>query len=317
MTEGTAAIALSLEALVPVLRELNLARPIELVLIKPGTSPVYRADLRDGTSVVVKTYDELLYDAPAKQAYASNLLAGLDVPITRFHLFDESRTRLPFRFSVANYLPGEPVAAFQGEPDVADLYHQMGGLLRKLHTVCIKGFGRLDANGLVDPAPTNEAFITGLWSNLLERFRHYGADPALADRLNCLVVHRLPLVRHSDGAVFAHDDMQPHNVLAERDGAGRLRLTGLIDFGNARAADPLFDLAKTLFCCEHDAPGSSSAIREGYGPIDHPEPEAALWLYLLIHRVTMWYWLRHVGVVPEGGPKHDLILDLEAMAAGE
>ncbi len=247
------------------------------------------------------------------------------MPITRFHLFDESRTRLPFRFSVANYLPGEPVAAFQGEPDVADLYHQMGGLLRKLHTVCIKGFGRLDANGLVDPAPTNEAFITGLWSNLLERFRHYGADPALADRLNCLVVDRLPLVRHSDGAVFAHDDMQPHNVLAERDGAGRLRLTGLIDFGNARAADPLFDLAKTLFCCEHDAPAlrPPSARATARSIILNRKLPSGCTCSSIASRcgtgqvAEVNMVLRHVGVVPEGGPKHDLILDLEAMAAGE
>jgi len=66
-----------------------------------------------------------------------------------------------------------------------------------------------------------------------------------------------------------------------------LRVTGLIDFGNARAADATFDLAKTLFCCEHEAPGSTTAILAGYGPVDHPESEAALRLYTLIHRVVM------------------------------
>jgi len=113
--------------------------------------------------------------------------------------------------------------------------------------------------------------------------------------------------------VFAHDDFQPHNVLAERDANGRLQLTGLLDFGNARASDPICDLAKALFCSEHDAPGSTPHIRAGYGSIDHPDPEAALWVYTLVHRVTMWWWLRHVGVILEG-ERNDLMADLEAMA---
>ena len=89
--------------------------------------------------------------------------------------------------------------------------------------------------------------------------------------------------------------------------------SGLIDFGNARAADAVFDLAKTLFMGNHDAPGSVPLIREGYGPIDHPDPEAALWLYTLVHRVTMWSWLRHVGAITaEDGL--DLIPALREMA---
>ena len=148
---------------------------------------------------------------------------------------------------------------------------------------------------------------------MLERFRHYGAPAGLSDRLDGIVMSGRGLMAKSSGPVFAHDDFQPNNVLAERDAAGRLHLTGLIDFGNARAADATFDLAKTLFCCEHEAPGSTAAILDGYGVIDHPEPDAALWLYTLIHRVVMWYWLRHIGVIPEAA-KHDLMVDLEAMA---
>lgn len=34
----------------------------------------------------------------------------------------------------------------------------------------------------------------------------------------------------------------------------------------------------------------------------------------LHHRLVMWWWLRHVGFIPDG-EKHDLIRDLEAMAA--
>ena len=44
------------------------------------------------------------------------------------------------------------------------------------------------------------------------------------------------------------------------------------------------------------------------------DPEAALRVYTLVHRVTMWMWLRHVGIIPATGPEHDLIRDLRQMA---
>ncbi|WP_337956269.1 phosphotransferase [Devosia sp. ZB163] len=135
----------------------------------------------------------------------------------------------------------------------------------------------------------------------------------MAQRLEAIFAAHADVIAESRGAVFAHDDFQPHNVLAERDANGRLRLTGLLDFGNARASDSICDLAKALFCSEHDAPGSTPHIRAGYGAIDHPDPEAALWIYTLVHRVTMWMWLRHVGVILEG-ERTDLMADLEAMA---
>jgi hypothetical protein len=76
---------------------------------------------------------------------------------------------------------------------------------------------------------------------------------------------------------------------------GGLRLSGLVDFGNARAADSLFDLAKALFCSAHEDARSHQPLLEGYGPIDHPEPERAMWLYTLFHRVSMWCWLTKLG----------------------
>lgn len=304
--------AADLDLLVPAFAVLGLGVPVALSPLEGGSAAVYRVARQDGSFVVLKVYDDLRQTMPGNETYAARLLAGIDVPITRFLAFDESRTRLPYRYAVTNFLPGRAVGTFRDEPDVGDLYRQMGALLRRLHTVRLPAFGRFDAEGIVDPVTSNTEFVGGLWQIALERFRHYGAEASLADRLDAIVAANMHLTAHGSSAVFAHDDFQPNNVLAERDPAGRLHLTGLIDFGNARAADATFDLAKALFCCEHEAPGSTAAILSGYGPLDHPEPEAALWFYNLIHRVVMWFWLRHIGVIPESG-KHDLIVDLEAM----
>ncbi|MBN9308489.1 aminoglycoside phosphotransferase family protein [Devosia sp.] len=294
--------------------ELGLGVPTAVTELIGGGARSFRVDRTDGAPLVLKAFKEEFTYATGKEIYASQLLRDLDVPMTRFLASDESRTRLPFRYTIANYLPGRQVMTFKDEPDVADLYRQMGAMLRKLHTVRVDGYGSFGADGVVNPAATNAEFVDRFFLHGFDRFRHYGGGEALAQQLEAIVADHADIVAYSRGAVFAHDDFQPNNVLAERDARGRLQLTGLLDFGNAKASDPVCDLAKALFCSEHDAPGSGPAIREGYGLIDHPDPDAALWIYLLLHRLTMWWWLRHVGVIREG-ERHDLIVDLEAMAA--
>lgn len=305
--------AIDLAALAPILRDLGLAPPVASVELAGGGSPVFRLDLANGSSVVLKTYRDLLQKAPLKEAYAARLLDGLDLPVTRYLALDETRTRLPFRFAITNHLPGVTVGSLAGEPDVADLYRQMGALLRKLHAVPMAAYGHFDETGIVAPVATNQQFLREQAAHAFGQFRHFGGDTALARQLEGIVAPRTHQVGHSRGAVFAHDDFHPDNVLAERGTDGQLKLTGLIDFGNARAADAGWDLAKALFCCEHDAPGSTAPLREGYGPIDHPDPDGALFLYTLLHRVIMWWWLRHVGIIPDG-ERHPLIADLEQMA---
>jgi hypothetical protein len=176
----------------------------------------------------------------------------------------------------------------------------------------VDGYGAFGEHGVVDPLTTNSAYLEKRFRHGIERFRHFGGGEDLALRLEAIFADSADVIAESRGAVFAHDDFQPHNVLAERDADGRLQLTGLLDFGNARASDPVCDLAKALFCSEHDAPGSRRHILDGYGPIEHSDPEAALRIYTLVHRVTMWMWLRHVGVIKDG--EHNaLIDDLRAM----
>ena len=306
----------TLGQIVPILAEIGLAAPGAITDIKDGSGRVFRLDLADGSAVVLKQYDahHTQHHVVSGERYAERLLEKLDVPITRYLLQDESLTRLPYPFAITNYLPGVTVKSLAGEPDIADLYRQMGALLRKLHSVPVPGYGMFGDEGLVDAKQTNAELLRGGFAYHFAQFRKHGGDEALARRLESIVTDRFDAMTWSRGPVFAHDDLNPNNVLAERDGHGRLQLTGLIDFGNARAADAVYDLAKNIFHIEHELPGSTPFILEGYGPIDHPDPDGALWFYTLHHRLLMWWWLRHVGFIPDG-EKHDLIRDLEVMAA--
>lgn len=297
--------------LVPVLDRLGLPHASHLERMPGGSSPVYRVDLRDGGKVCLKTYDEAHGKAPQREAHAAGLLEAAGLPATRYLLVDESLAHLPFRFAVTSYLPGIPLEQLAGQRELAGAYRGMGATLRCMHEVSLPAYGAFEDQGVPGPHATNEAYMSALAEMALTNFRKQGGNPALADRIERTLSDNLDVTRHSRGAVFAHDDFQPGNVLANaRDGS--VEVTGVIDFGNARASDALCDLAKSIFCTEHMAPGAGALLREGYGPLDHPDPERALWFYSIVHRVIMWFWLRQIGVIGPG--QHDgLIDDLAAM----
>jgi len=310
-----AAMEITAAELKPLLRELNQAEAVAVVPMTGGTSPTWRLDLADGEQLVFKAYAGAARWRDGKEAFAAAQLEALPIPVTRYLLIDDSGARLPYAFAIANYLPGATLKSLAGHPDTASAFRQVGALLRQLHGVRMPAYGAFGANGIVEPLATNVASVRQRIESAFPQFERQGADPALASRLRRIVDARFDsIVPHSPGAVFAHDDLHPNNVLFVERADRRLELSGLIDFGNARAADAVSDLAKCLFCSAHDMPGCMPAILSGYGPIEHPDPEGALWFYTLLHRVTMWSWLRHVGILASPDAPIDLIDDLREMA---
>lgn len=298
---------------------LGLGGIVDIAEMTGGTSPSYRIDLTEDRAVVLKTYPgaQAAFKAPAREAFAAAQLDAIGVPITRFLLVDETLNRLPFRFAVTNYLPGATAGSLRDHPDIGSLYRQTGALLRRLHGVAMPAYGGFDATGIAAPLPSNTAYMHGLIEHAFTQFAAHGADDALTARLRVVVADGFDaVVPLSKGAVFAHDDLHPNNVLAVEGEDRKLRLSGLIDFGNARAADPISDLAKCLFCSEHEAPGCTSFILEGYGALDHPRPQAALDYYTLLHRIIMWWWLRHIGVIPTPDAPSEIMDRLHEVARG-
>ena len=266
----------TLSTLRPILADLRLSAPMAITDIKDGTNRVFRIDLADSTAVVLKQYDEHYQQhyIVAGETYAARLLAKLDLPITRYLLHDESLTRLPYPFAVTNYLPGTTVKSLRDEPDIADLYRQMGALLRKLHAVPAPGYGQFGPDGVINGKETNAELMRGGFAYHFAQFRKYGGDEALAARLEAIVANRFDAMTWSCGPVFAHDDLNPNNVLAQRDATGRLRLTGLIDFGNARAGDAFPISPRTCSTPNTNCPGPRPSSSKATAPSTTPIPKA-------------------------------------------
>jgi len=304
------------EPLQPVLRELGMAEAVAVVAMEGGSLPIFRVDLADGTHLVLRTYPDTSAKTPAREAFAAAQLPDIGVPVTRYLLCDESRSRLPFRFALTTYLPGVTAQNLRHHPGIPGVYREMGVLLRRLHAVPMPGYGSFDAHGLADPVGSNAKFLRAVIDRTFERFGHFGGDPVLTESLRAIVEMRFDdVVTHSAGPVFAHDDLQPGNVLVTPAADGTLHVSGLIDFGNAHATDAVYDLAKCLFCSLHHAPDCRTPFMEGYGTVDHPDPAGAIAYYTLLHRMMMWWWLRHIGAIAKPDEPSDLIDDLRVMAA--
>jgi aminoglycoside phosphotransferase (APT) family kinase protein len=288
--------------------------PVGFARLHGGTSEVYRIDLaRAKNPLVLKIYPDEPPWIVAKEVLVAGWIgerAGL--PIPRWLCIDERRNLIPFRFALTTWLPGVTVRSLIGADGVDDAYRQMGELLRRLHTIPMTAYGYITGDGIALPLPGNDDSMRAAFDQAFRQFREQGAGKTLTRRLEQQAQARFPLLQSSAGPVFCHDDLQQGNVLAARDGGGSLKLTGLIDFGNARAGDALSDLAKALFCCTHEDPSSRRPLLAGYGEIVHPDPEQALWLYTLFHRVSMWCWLTRHGLASDGGA--GLLCDLHEMS---
>jgi Ser/Thr protein kinase RdoA (MazF antagonist) len=292
-------------------RSLPSANVVRIEALAGGSSESFRLDLDAGPgTLVVKTYPLEPSWRPAKERLVSGWIADrLPVATQRSLLLDETCELLPKSFALLSWLPGASLRHYFGDPGLAGAYVNYGHLIRRFHELAMPAYGYVYADGIDDPQPDNARYMAAAFAGAFKRFRDRGGDDGLAQRLERAVDERFALVGHSAGAVLCHDDFHPGNVLAERDVSGAIAVTGLIDLGNARCADPLFDLAKALFCCAHEDPTSTAPLRTGYGAIDHPDLEGALWLYTLYHRVSMWAWLSRIG---KPGPA-ELLRDLDAM----
>ena len=300
----------TLADLQPILAGIGQPPVVAIAALKQQFGQVYRLDLEDGKSLVLKSFVVENISA-RKDAYAAGLVAHLDVPVTRYLLVDESMTRLPFSFAVTSYLEGAPATAFARHAGYRELLGQIGVLMKTLHGVTLPAFGELPEPAYTD----NIGYVRDLADYAFPRFVEYGGGVTLAERLRNILDRDIDRVAGASTLpVFAHNDLHPNNILATERG-GHLTLSGLIDFGNARASAGVMDLAKTIFMWEHDAPGCAPAILDGYGPIDHPSPREALAFYTLLHRVTMWWWLRHIGALPTADAANDIIPARERTAA--
>jgi aminoglycoside phosphotransferase (APT) family kinase protein len=169
----------------------------------------------------------------------------------------------PVAFIAYRKLPGAPFSPERAAPDGDALGAQLGAFLARLH-----GFPAERARRLGAPDAAREPTVAAFRERvvpLLNATELLAADALLATFL--ALEHRPALV---------HADLGPEHVLVD---AGRI--TGVIDWSDARVGDPAIDLAWAL----HGATAPFAAsVRAAYGADDALAARA-----LVYHRLGPWH----------------------------
>jgi aminoglycoside phosphotransferase (APT) family kinase protein len=168
---------------------------------------------------------------------------------------------------------------------------------------------------VAEPFATNAARMADAFEAKYRDFRDWGGDAALCGRIERFVAARAQALAECDGAVLCHNDFHPGNVLADRDADGGWRLSGIVDFENAVAGDPLFDLAKALDYTAHECPSGRDPLAEGYGPLERPGAAEAVYAYRVYHKLELLNWFKSIGEGRFGPATASLLADLTEMTA--
>jgi hygromycin-B 7''-O-kinase len=185
-------------------------------------------------------------------------------------------------FLVMTRLPGTP-ARFAGE-DPVETSRQLGALLRDLHAIEFDSFGYIETR-VTSPVATNLEYMR----RRIDRKVRSG-PPALREQLERYFAHREDAFAGCTTAVLCHNDAHDANVLVE-DG----EITGLIDWENAVAADPILDLAKAWAFSDGRSDETLEALVDGYGSLREDWSEAFA-LYVVDHLLELWIWFAQLGV---------------------
>jgi hygromycin-B 7''-O-kinase len=270
-----------------------------------GNSAVFEVPVSGSRAVVVKVYSDLLHWKMEKEVFVYDVIArhGVDVPAPSVLAADDSKTLLPQNALVLSKLEGQHISRLLDSLDERDLVaidRQVGALLRLLHEVGFEAFGYVGTHGIVQPHPTNLDYMRFQFDKKLHEFDDLGGDLRLRRSIERYVGKREDILAGCSRAAFCQNDCHDGNLLVLADDGG-LHLSGLLDFENVIAGDPLLDLAKAHCYSIRRSERTLAALVEGCGDLRSDWREA-LDLYVLYHWLELWDWLTANGQTePLGG----------------
>lgn len=226
-------------------------------LIRGYANQVYRVTTDDGRKVIVRiAFDDRSFDAEAaamRQARA----AGVPVPEI-VAVAPITTVRGPRAAMVMAAASGRPLAELEpsfSADQRAAVYTHVGAAMRVIHSVPLNHFGTVDD-------------VFAAWDDLVDAWvaACQRAAPALrgaglADDEIAGLLTQVASLRASarPSAVLCHGDLSTEHIFVDDD----LRVSAIIDWGQASAAEPALDLA-ILRMFHPDV--ELAWLQRGYGP---------------------------------------------------
>lgn len=251
---------------------------------------VYRVTLGD-TTVYLKTHDRHRI-ATESVAHARAASAGVPVPELLHTDLDGDETIGPFL--VTRAAEGARLDTSGCDATLrARAFAQIAEALHRLHDVPVRGFGSFE------PAALERGELRGTVDDPTARLQHdpWGleellregvVDPGTVELIRRKQREGVPLFRDATPSLL-HADLGTDHVYVDPASG---HVTAIIDFGDARTGDVVWEFAPIAEREEHNR----RALVDAYAPVD-PAFEEKLDLVRLLRLVSASWWLHERGLL--------------------
>ncbi|MCO5168937.1 MAG: aminoglycoside phosphotransferase family protein [Planctomycetes bacterium] len=243
--------------------------PTSFVRAGDGTHVVYL-----GPGVVLKLFVHLWADDAARERAALRAIDGR-LPVPRV-LAEGDLEGWPY--VLIERLPGIAIKHVWADLDRTDqeaLAEEVGAFARRLHDEVAPGQGWAQ--------PTWDDFIADRRARCLEHHARRGATREWLERIEAWLAGLPPVAPTDLRPRLLHADLTHDHLLVEQVD-GRWRLRGVIDWADAQAGDPLYDLAVLAVFLAQGRSTVGRALRRGYGLPDDEATARRLLEHALLHR---------------------------------
>lgn len=255
---------------------------------------VYEVALPTGT-VIFKAAPPGREGTIALEAWACQRVRRAGVPAPRILGLDISGKTYPGAYLLQAKVPGIPLSGVG--PRRRRRWQsliQAGSYLRLIHEIKLDGFGWLDGPLYVRRGKIkghyrrwSDAVLRPIGPRLIYLARHGVLDRKDIHRIRQIIEEHRKLFRHPEKARLLHGDFGSSYMFVD---PGTGKVTGIIDFADRKAGDPLWDIA--WFTIWQDQQDFHDLIA-GYGCTREQVDESAVRfrLYVLLQAVGDVVWL--------------------------
>lgn len=246
--------------------EISLDRAISGV-----STPVFRARIAGKTCWV--RIGEQTGERRDGEIAAHRALVALDIPVPAVIRYEATPTELDRSLALTTHMSGIPLAELSPASGTTSLAEETGCILARINRLPVHGFGWAYALSKSD-LPVGEHATRAAWCREYRDAAHEVRISGVLDVRTMLTVEQVigSWAERPDHAVgtLAHGDFDTTHIYVDPD---RRALTGIIDFGEIRGADPLYDLGHLLLHDgEFNRPNLFPNVLNGYAKIgDLPE----------------------------------------------
>lgn len=231
-----------------------------------ASTPVFRVRVDD------EIYWARLGEEPGEhrdgEVAAHRLVSSQELPVPNVLRYETAPPELDRSVTLTTHVPGVPISTLQPAPWLGDVAVEVGRILARINAIEVSGFGWAFASES-HGAPKGERDSRNAWvaeyREALHRIETSGAMPVDVMRVTAGAVHAWTSEPDRSTAWLAHGDFDSTHVYVDPE---RRVVTGIIDFGELRGADRLYDLGHLLL---HDGesgrPELFANVFRGYGEV--------------------------------------------------